>query len=213
MSLEAILGEIIRRAQDSRIQDVWTALPGKVLAYNASAQTVDVEPQIRRPVPSVDGDVLFKDLPVISNVPVAFPRGSGGGFAITWPIEPGDYVWIQVCTNAIGNWRRTGEVSDPGDVRTHSLGACFAIPGAFPNAGTLTQAQIAALVLEGPEIRLGKDATDYAALSSKVDANFNAILDMFANWAPVANDGGAALKSLSSSLTFEPVAAEKTKVE
>jgi hypothetical protein len=214
MPLRIDLGEVIRRALESRAQDIWTAFPAKIVAYDSETQTADVEPQVRRIVPDEDSaDVETEDLPIVVNVPIQFPRGGEDSIAITWPLQAGDYVWVHVCTNAIGNWRRTGELSDPGDVRTHGLGSCFAVPGAAPNSRVLPQATINALILEAPEIRAGKDASDYAALASKCNSNFDAIKTMFNTWVVVPQDGGAALKTQSSSLSFEDVACSKVKVQ
>lgn len=175
MGLSVEQGELLRRALDSRAGDIWTCLPAKVTSYDAQTQTADLEVCVRRPLTDDDGETTGEELPVIPNVLIQFPRGGGDTFAITWPLQAGDFVWIHVCTLAIGNWRRTGETSDPGDVRTHSLGNCYATPGAAPNANTLGQAQTNALVLEGPEIRAGKDASDFVGLATYIMNNLNAI--------------------------------------
>jgi hypothetical protein len=215
MPLSVEPGELFRRALDSRAADIWTAFPARVVTYDPGTQTADLEPQVRRPVTDEDGAIDGEDLPVIPNVPIVFPRGGGDTYAITWKIQPNDFVWVHVCTHAIGNWRRTGEVSDPGDVRTHSLGNCFAVPGAAPNSKTLAQANDSdgALVIEAPLTKIGKDATDFAALAAKVNSNYQKIINLFSAWTPVPNDGGAALKTLTASLTFDDVSAAKTKVK
>lgn len=215
MPLRVEPGELLRRALDSRVQDVWTSFPARIVTYYADTQTADLEPQIRRPIPTSEGDIDGEDLPVLPNIPIQFPRGGGDTHAITWKLQTDDYVWVHVCTNSIGNWRRTGEVSDAGDVRTHSLGNCFAVPGAAPNSKTLPQANDSdgAMVLEAPMIKLGADATDWASLASVVNANFDAIKNMFTAWTVVASDGGAALKTASASLSFTDVKASKTKVK
>lgn len=190
MGLQIDPAELIRKALDSRAQDIWTSFPAKVLAYDPGSDdpadprppTVEVDPQIRRPVPSgEDGDVEFETLPVLPNVPVQFPRGSGDSIVITWPLSPGDFVWIHVCTNSIGEWRRTGEPSDTGDVRAHSLNSCFAVPGAAPNSKPLGQAGINALVLEAPSILLGKEATVYVALQDLVEGELTKIKNALAS--------------------------------
>lgn len=175
MPLSVEPGEFLRRVVDSRVQDIQTSFPARVVSYDPDTQTADLEPQVRRPLTDEDGDVSGEDLPVIPNVPIIFPRGKGDTIRIVWELQENDFVWVHVCTNAIGNWRRTGEVSDPGDVRPHSLGNCFAVPGAAPNSKALAHDPDHALVIEAPLIKLGKDATDYAALAAKVEQNLNAI--------------------------------------
>lgn len=205
-------GELIRRALDSRLQDVWTCFPARVVAYDATTQTADLEPQVRRPIPNDDGDIIGEDLPVLPNVPITFPRGGGDTYAITWKLQANDFVWVHVCTNAIGNWRSTGEVSDPGDVRNHSLGNCFAVPGAAPTSMALAQANDpdGAMVFEAPQFKIGKDASDYAALSSLVMNNLNAIKETLAS-GTTASTGGP----VTFSVPFNPqdVKASKTRIK
>ncbi len=55
--------------------------------------------------------------------------------------------------------------------------------------------------------------TDFVALAALVDANFQAIKDVFTNWITVPQDGGAALKALTGSLLFQSVKASKVKAE
>ncbi len=63
-------------------------------------------------------------------------------------------------------------------------------------------------------VHLGeRDASDFVALASKVDAEFARIWDMLSNWTPVAQDGGAALKLLvgPAAALVEPVGSEVIK--
>jgi len=70
------------------------------------------------------------------------------------------------------------------------------------------------IVVDDTLIKLGSDAASaFVALADLVDSNFTAIKDMFTNWVVVPNDGGAALKTLSNSLTLPTVAATKAKAE
>ncbi len=63
-------------------------------------------------------------------------------------------------------------------------------------------------------IHLGLAAnTEFVALSNKVDDELAKIKDMFTNWLVAPNDGGLALKTLSSNLSFDSVAATKVKAE
>lgn len=214
MSSAPTLPEVIRRALESRLGDVFTALPGRIQTYDAATQTADVALVVRRPMPTGDeSETAYEELPILPNVPILFPRNSAGTYAITWPLGAGDFVWIMFSTWSFATWRRTGETSDPGDIRPHHPGSAVAYPALAPNAQPLDQAQTAALVLEGPIIRIGKAATQAIAMANKVATELQKIKDMFTSWTPVPNDGGAALKTLSSSLTFASVAATKGKVE
>lgn len=173
------LAELISRALESRISDVWTALPGQIETYDPTGPTADIQPTIKRPVPTEDGDIAHENLPIIPNVPIAFPRGKGGQYAITWPLEPGDHVLLIFTTLPMGQWRTKNQAIEPGDVRLHSLGSCVAIPGLGPDAeplgGTGSPATLPALVVEGPAIMLGKTATAHAALGEPTVAWIEAI--------------------------------------
>jgi hypothetical protein len=215
MGLSIDQAELIRRALESRILEVWTSFPARVTAYDSATQTADVAPVIRRPLPTEDGGSVAEDLPVIPNVPILFPRGGGDSYAMTWQIQPGDHVLVHVSAVSFAGWRRTGETSDPGDVRSHSLGNAYAIPGAAHNAqsAALAQAQDAAMVLEAPMIKLGAGATDFVALASIVMANLNALKDAIGNTVAVPNDGGAAIITAVAGVSFTDVKASQVKAK
>ena len=214
MALTVTDVDLIQRALESRLGDVYTALPGRVESYDPKTQCADVLPLVKRPLPTADGDIVSEDLPIVPNVPICFPRG--GAFTISWPIAPGDSVLLIVTTYAIGGWRASGKSSEAGDVRLHSLGSSVAIPVLAPNSGALPEAQAAdnAFIIVGPMLKLGTaDASDFAALASKCDSNYQKVKDLFSGWNPVPNDGGAALKAASASLSFDPVGCSRVKIK
>ena len=51
------------------------------------------------------------------------------------------------------------------------------------------------------------------AMAEQVNANFEAITTMFSSWVTAPNDGGAALKLLTESLTFDPVDSANLKAQ
>jgi len=69
-------------------------------------------------------------------------------------------------------------------------------------------------------LELGDTGGDYAALAAKVDANFEALFDLFSDWTPMLNDGGTALKTLWTAwlagppprTQFDAVGSAKVKV-
>lgn len=205
--------EILRRAFESRLGDVYTAMVGRIETYYPATQTADIVPVVKRPVPTSSGNVAYEDLPIVPNVPICFPRG--GQFFITWTLSKGDHVLLIVLNYSISQWRKNGTISEPGDLRMHHLGNALALPTLAPNSGAVPEAQAGdnAYIISGPMIKLGSaDASDFAALSSKVDSNFEKISSLFSAWVPVPNDGGAALKTASESLSFDPVACTKVKI-
>ena len=214
MPLSVTDAEIIRKALESRAGDIYTCLPGRVEKYYPDLQTADVVPVIRRAIANADGDISTETLPVIPNVKVCFP--TGGGFTVTWPIVAGNHVTLLFLIYACTQWRITGQISDPGDLRIHALGSALALPNHVPNSGAVPESQASdnAYIITGPMIKLGAaDASDFAALSSKVDANFQKIKNMFTSWVVVPNDGGGALKTLSGSLSFDDTSCTKVKIK
>jgi hypothetical protein len=214
MTLNPELGEVLRRGMDSRAADIFTSCPGRIVSYDSESQTADIAPVVRRAVPAGDeSDPVYEDLPVVPNVPVIMPQGMNGTVGITWPLVPGDHGLILVSMWSFTGWRQTGVTSDPGDLRIHSLGNAVFLPGMAPNKSALPQAQINALVIEGPNIRLGKNASNFVALANLVLGNFTKIKNAFSAWVPVPNDGGAALKTVFGAVTFDDVSATKVKAE
>lgn len=156
------LAEVLQRAIESRLADVFTSLPGRIETYYPETQTADVLPVVRRALPTEDDGIAFEDLPIVPNVPIVFPRG--GDCSIVWKPKPGDGVLLCVQTLSAANWRRTGEVSDPGDVRLHCLGSAFAIPGAFPQTEALPRehAEADGLTIAAEPLRLGSHKAEAA---------------------------------------------------
>lgn len=142
--------ELLELVLDHRLGNLHTAMPGRVESYDAAAQTCDVLPQLKRQVPDGEGGYTTEALPVLSGVPVCFPRG--GSFFLSFPLAKGDFVLVVFSERATGNWRQKGEASNPGDLRMHSLAGAVAIPGVYPTSGALDDA-------DGTNLVLGKDGT------------------------------------------------------
>jgi len=66
-------------------------------------------------------------LPLLVDVPVQFPRG--GGFALTFPIKPGDEGLVVFSDRCIDGWFSSGETGVPPDHRQHDLSDAMFIPG------------------------------------------------------------------------------------
>lgn len=214
MPLKPTLAEVIRLAIESWGRDIHTALPGRVVSYDAAKQVADVLPVVKDARPDSNGDTQHFDIPVIPNVPVQWPRG--GPFALHLPLAKGDHVILLFQESAIGQWRESGSVEEPGDLARFDISYPIAIPGIAPNAIPITDPgseNEAVLSVGDGTFRVGAASADFVALAAKVDANFQAIVDLFSGWTPVPNDGGAALKALTSNLSFDPVAVKKLKAE
>ncbi len=125
MPVEPTTTDVIRSAIESRLLDLHTSIPGVVVSYNPLLQTADVQPVVKRAIATYDGDTEHETLPVIHNVPIEWP--GGGGFAMQFPVQPGDNVWLIFSEAATAQWRSTGQVSEPGDLRRHDLSYACAI--------------------------------------------------------------------------------------
>lgn len=170
MPVEPTLAEIIRRAIDSRLLDVHVSCIARVEKFTPGPPgppVVDVVPVIRRALVDTKGATAHEDLPVIPNVPVIYPRGTGDVYSITWPLAVGDHVSLVFNTCSFSQWRETGEISDPGDLRLHSLGNPVAIPGVGPKSSQLP-VDATAMVIEGTEVKVGPAASDFVAMNQKV---------------------------------------------
>lgn len=186
MGLNVDLGELIHRAQESRLEDVWTALPGAVESYDPATRTANVRPLVRRPVTNVDtGETEHEDLPVLPSVPVLFPGAAGGLVQICWPIAKDTTGLLVVLTYSAAAWRTGagggGQAREPGDRRTHHPGNVVFLPGWLPDTRARDANAVNALVLEAPEVRLkAHDAADPVARSSTTNARLDA-LEAFAS--------------------------------
>lgn len=215
---EPTLVEVIRRAIESRVGDVFTTVPGRIDTYDPDTQTADVLPVVRRPMPTEDDGTVYEDLPIIPNVPIVWPRANGA--YIVWPIRTGDHVLLMFTTHSFAGWRRTGEVSDSGDVRPHHPGNAVAIPGLGPNADPIDTAAASfdGMTIHHPTvIRLDSGATDFVALAQKVTDQLTALKSAISGAAVTpgpAIDNGAAFKAgILAALSGWPGDVAATKVK
>lgn len=191
--------EVMNLILEGRMLDMHTCLPGIVQSYDSSEQTVNVQPAVRRLIPSIDerAEDEVEDLPIIRNVPIAWPRA--GGFFLHFPIAQGDEVTLVFSEADMSSWRADGEVGDPDTSARFSLADAIAIPGGYSqgNKNGSASADHGRVGTEGgpfiefrpDEIRVG--GSNPLAKASGLDALYNALV----NATPGVNDGGAALIS------------------
>ncbi len=117
--------ESLRLAMESNAAQIWTALPGIVIAANLSAQTVSVQPSIQGVQSSPDGSSQSVNLPLLVDVPIVWPRA--GGFALTFPVTAGDEVLVVFSSRCIDSWWQSGGIGAPAEARMHDLSDGFAI--------------------------------------------------------------------------------------
>lgn len=220
------LSDILERVSRSALAHVHTSCPAKVTKFDPLANTVDVE--LVTKADFYDPETRERDFDekpsTIGNVPVIWPRG--GGYVMTLPLAAGDFVWLMFSEQALGEWRTTGQTSEPADARRHSIGYPFALPGAFPDVRPLASADVTnrtskmvigedggncQIVLDKalptPTILLHKDATQFVALANLVQAALDTIET---HTHPVVGATAGVSPALA---TLGPVAAVGTKAK
>jgi hypothetical protein len=152
------------------------AMPGIVEFYNAALQIANILPALKRPYLNSDGSEGLDDVPIINDVPVVFPRGSG--FFLSFPLKKGDNVLLVFQDLSIDEFVMSqGNVQlDPRSFQTHDLRDCVAIPGFYTQPKALRSA-----ILTAGKMALGADGVSgkYITIASngKVDINGNFTVD------------------------------------
>ncbi len=220
MPLEPTFPEVLEAVIKSRLLELHTAIPGKVVSYDAATQTAEVAPVVLRAEPKEDGGNTLTPLPSIPNVPVSWHRG--GGAALTMPLAAGDHVLLIFNEAAIGHWRASGELAPPGDLRRHSLGYPYAVPGGAPESQALTDAAgpgEVVLTVGDNVFRVGGASAEMVALADLVQQALDKIqqtFDLHTHPVPGVTAGPAAVVASPTATliaTLGPVAATKLKAE
>ena len=214
------LEELIKLAIDFRLLDLHVAIPGKVEAFDGSTCKASVRPMVKRPVPTKTGGRRLETLPVIQNVRVSYAGGKG--LAVAFPLEAGDTGTIIFCEAPIAEWGRTGENSDPGDLRRHTLSGAVFFPGLYTDGNKPTVASDGitlgkkdgtfVLKVKGDVVEIGGNS-DAAARASLTNTQFNDLKTAISGWTPVPNDGGAALKVALATWYGTSAAVASTKLK
>ena len=105
---------------------IHTALPAKVLKFNAGDNTVQVELMINE----LKRDGASVVLPPLDDVPVQFFRG--GDFVITTPIKAGDHGLCVFAERCIDGWFASASKNEPLDFRMHDYSDGFFLTGFSP---------------------------------------------------------------------------------
>ena len=131
------LEDVLAQTIEYYLMDTHTILPARVTAYDAKTQKVEVQPLVQRRIAADDDEEICETLPVIGDIPVAFPRTRK--YFITFPLEVGDIVTLWVSEISLDNYlSSTGKVPvDPDDFRMHDLTDAIAYPGGYPFAAPI----------------------------------------------------------------------------
>lgn len=123
--LSPTLTDLLGVAWSTLKRQILTALPGIIESYDPETCKASVLPSILE----LAGDGTTMPNKIISNVPVIWPGSSQG--SIRFPLDKGDGVLLVFSCRSTDEWRGSGNVVNPADIRTHDLNDCHAIPGLF----------------------------------------------------------------------------------
>ena len=110
---------------------IHTALPARVLKFNASDNTVQIELMVNE----LKRDGVSVVLPPLDDVPVQFFRG--GDFVITTPIGAGDFGLCVFAERCIDGWFASASKSEPLDFRLHDYSDGFFLTGFSPRSAAV----------------------------------------------------------------------------
>lgn len=127
--------ETLRVAIDSVLTQVWTSLPGYIVDYDASTNTATVQLGVQGQLAAPNQEPQSVNYPVISDVPVIFPRG--GGCTLTFPVKAGDECWVSFACRSIDGWRQSGGIQPPGSPRRHALSDAVCFVGVMSQANKI----------------------------------------------------------------------------
>lgn len=108
------------------------SLPGIIQSFDPDSVTCTVQPAIKGAVADEQGNNVSANLPLLTDVPVIFPRG--GGCTITFPVKEGDECLVVFSDRCIDFWWQSGGIQEPVDQRQHDLSDAFAIIGPMSQA-------------------------------------------------------------------------------
>ena len=119
----ANMAQAIRFAIRQSLKELYTCMPGIVESYDAETRRAVVKGALK--VVTTKKEEIERE--AIHNVQVMFP--SGGGFAMTFPLEQGDPVLLVYSQRGLANWKKTLGVAAPDTIGFFSEKDAFAMPG------------------------------------------------------------------------------------
>lgn len=162
------LVESISKMVDSKINEIHTTFPGKIVSYDAKTGLATVLPAMKFKMK--DGSTVA--YPQITGVPVVFPQGNGQQATIAYPVKAGDGCLIFVAEHSIEYWLY-GQETDT-DL-SFDLTDAFCIPGLFKTANPIVEraCQENAIIIDvkGTEVVVKKDEVAVKAAKVVLDGD------------------------------------------
>lgn len=101
-------------------------IPCIIQSYNSEQNTVECQPAIRERIINEDGTIQYMNLPLLINVPVAFPGSKS--FIYKFVLEKNDECLVLFSDLSIDNFWEKSSLQNPVEVRRHDLSDGIAIP-------------------------------------------------------------------------------------
>jgi len=127
------LYKAIQEVFDQGLFDIYTALPASVTSYDRDKQLATIQPG---PQVKYKEESSAKNRPLISNVPVIFPRA--GKTHLFFPIEAGDEGLAVFNSRSIDQWIDRGGTYDPIDNRKFDYSDAVFFPGLSSQANSIS---------------------------------------------------------------------------
>lgn len=170
------LQETIAAAVAAGLLDVHTAIPARIVRYDAATQKADCKPLVKRAYPDEAGARQVDALPVIPGAPVMFP--GAGGFRVTFPVRVGDTCLLIFSEAPLDRWKSgEGQEVDPEVDHAHALMDAVCILGLRPFGAALEEppSDVCTIGQDGADfqpIGLGTSLKDHLdALKSYIDGH------------------------------------------
>lgn len=123
--------DVFQAFSESRLADVHTSIPGKIVSYDAETERATVQPLVKLKR-KVAGSILDIEIPPIENVPVVLFHTSS--FKLKIPINEDDGCIIFFSEVGIGKFlTSTGAVVEADDLARFSLTDAYCVPGLWGN--------------------------------------------------------------------------------
>jgi hypothetical protein len=164
------LESLLKTAIDTALRHTWTAIPGIIKGFDSTKQTAEVKVSIKQGYTTIDGDVKYREHPVLINVPVFFL--GGGGFYITHNLNVGDPGIVIFSSRCIDSWHSNGDVQKPSNTRKHSFADGIFIPGIRP----LPQ-KIESFDIDGLMIRNNSGSINMKVNDTGIEINGNVVIN------------------------------------
>ena len=148
------------------LKAVHTAMPGKIVAFDAAKGVATVQPVMKYKKPN--GETI--DFPQITGVPVVFPQGASQNVTVAFPVKAGDGCLLVIAEQSIDYWQY-GQETDT-DL-SFDITNAICIPGLFSKAnGAVKEAcDKNAVVLDANGTKVTVKAGEVIIDAAKVTVN------------------------------------------